>query len=47
METGFCLVVVLIVGCPVVVFSVAVVAVLAVVVVVMVEGVRIANLDPF
>ena len=47
METGFCLVVVMIVGWPVVVFSVAVVVVLAVAVVVVVERVQMANLDPF
>ena len=48
METGFCLVVVMIVGWPVAVFSVVVVVVLAVaVVVVVVERVQIANLDPF
>ena len=47
LETGFYLVVVMIVGWPVVVFSVAVVVVLAVDVVVVVERVQIANLDPF
>ena len=45
--TGFCLVVVMIVGWPVVVFSVAVVVALAVAVVVVVERVQMANLDPF
>ena len=47
LEAGFCLVVVMIVGWPVVVFSVAVVVVLAVAVVVVVERVQMANLDPF
>ena len=47
LETGFCLVVVMIVGWPVVAFSVAVVVVLAVAVVVVVERVQIANLDPY
>ena len=46
-ETGSCLVVVMIVGWPVAVFSVAVVVVLAVAVVVVVERVQMANLDPF
>ena len=45
--TGFCLVVVMIVGRPVVVISVTVVVVLAVAVVVVVERVQMANLDPF
>ena len=47
LETGSCLVVVMIVGWPVVVISVTVVVVLAVAVVVVVERVQMANLDPF
>ena len=47
LETGSCLVVVIIVGWPVAVFSVAVVVVLAVDVAVVVERVHMANLDPF
>ena len=47
LETGFCLVVVMIVGWPVVVFSVTAVVALAVAVVVVVERVQMANLDPF
>ena len=47
METGSFLVVVMIVGWPVAVFSVAVVVVLAVAVVVVVERVQMANLDPY
>ena len=47
LETGSCLVVVMIVGWPAAAFSVAVVVVLAVAVVVVVERVQMANLDPF
>ena len=47
LETGFCLVVVMIVGWPVAVFFVVVVVVLAVAVVVVAERVQIANLDPY
>ena len=46
-ETGFCLVVVMIVGWPVAVFFVVVVVALAVAVVVVAERVQIANLDPY
>ena len=47
LETGSCLVVVMIVGWPVPVFFVVVVVVLAVAVVVVAERVQIANLDPY
>ena len=47
LETGSCLVAVMIVGRPVAVFFVVVVVVLAVAVVVVVERVQMANLDPY
>ena len=47
LETGFCLVVVMIVGWPVAVFFVVVVVALAVAVVVVAERVQIANMDPY